>query len=908
MGKGGGGGTTQSTGTTYTTNLPEYAQPYVETMLGATQRQLFQTQPGADGSTEITGFQPYTPYSTDPSKSVAGFSPLQQQAQQNIAGLQTPGAYGQAQGLAGMSGMGQLGTAQQAGVLGQLGMLGASAAAPAFGAGQQFTQGITDPRTMGSFMSPYQQQVTDIAKADAVRNAQIAQQQANLGSARQGTYGGARQALAQSEREKNLLSNLSSIQAQGSQSAYDRALAQQQFGANLGLQGIQTGLQGIQTGMQGVGQGIGAQQAGYAGAGQAASTMGSLAGQEFGTQKDIIGLQQQAGAQQQQQQQQIINQAIQDYANAQQYPMMQLGFMSNMLRGLPMQSTNTQQYVAAPNQLTQGIGALGAGANIYSAFQGNPTRVAQGGQIKSYAKGGIASYDVGGNVKSDLSKIRTADELEEIARNTTSDAIRREALRLAKMRELGLAGGGIVAFAEGQRVRGKTLEDYMIPDSDELKARREADVAAALALKAERDTQNTPTSSIMFDQMKNRQPSSNIPMLERPENFKVDAVAREPEPKPKKVYERIAESMAPIFAPSKQQLERRGITQALATKDDIKEDVKEKVLAPVVKDEVDKSGRNALGETKTEQANMAAKRDEAPAASVRKDTGIKAVQPPAEVTASGDRIPGLSPTMQALYDRSATPPRTLDEIMAEQKASKEKYVGPDTRQEERARQMAEKVSLRDEEARNRKLQIAEFFASWGSTPGPTLQAGMIAVRKHIPTIIASDKEARKAQNEIDKIIRGLDESIRLDGIGDYEGAAKIRAKESDNYRKLNETLMTYQSQKESAQVKATGADKVTQQNMLFKAQDQLGRARKALTDLRSKNPDLYRQADLIGEGKAIEDARNKAKVEIAKIESEHRTQIEEAENTLQALRSQGDIVVPGGEKKSDRKVINLDKV
>jgi hypothetical protein len=96
--------------------------------------------------------------------------------------------------------------------------------------------------------------------------------------------------------------------------------------------------------------------------------------------------------------------------------------------------------------------------------------------------------------------------------------------------------------------------------------------------------------------------------------------------------------------------------------------------------------------------------------------------------------------------------------------------------------------------------------------------------------------------------------------------------------------------------------------MLFTAQDQLGRARKALTDLRAKNPDLYKQAEYIGDNKAIVDLRNKAKAEIAKIESEHRAQIEEAENTLKALRSQGDIVVPGGEKKSDRKVINLDKV
>jgi hypothetical protein len=118
-------------------------------------------------------------------------------------------------------------------------------------------------------MSPYQQAVTDVAKNAAIREAQIAGQQANLGAARQGTYGGARQTLAGTERERNLLANLSNIQAQGSQQAYDRALAQQQFGANLGLQGIQTGLQGIQTGMQGVGQGlqgVGAQQAGFAGA------------------------------------------------------------------------------------------------------------------------------------------------------------------------------------------------------------------------------------------------------------------------------------------------------------------------------------------------------------------------------------------------------------------------------------------------------------------------------------------------------------------------------------------------------------------------------------------------------------------------------------------------------------------
>lgn len=789
MGKG-GGGTTQSTGTTYTTNLPEYAQPYVETMLGATQKQLFNTRDVTDANgnttTEITGFQPYTPYSTDPSKYVAGFSPLQQQAQKNIAGMQTPGAYGQAQGLAGMSGMGQFGTAQQAGILGGmgtgLGMTGVSAAAPAFGAGQQFMQGVTSPATMQAYMSPYQQAVTDVAKANAVREAQMAQQASNLGAARQGTYGGARQALAQSERERNLLTNLSGIQAQGSQAAYDRALAQQQFGANLGLQGIQTGLQGIQTGMQGVGQGlqgVGAQQAGYAGAGQAASTLGSLAGQEFGTQKDIIGLQQQAGAQQQAQQQQIINQAIQDYANAQQYPMMQLGFMSNMLRGLPMQSTNTQQYVAAPNQLTQGLGAIGTGANIYSAFQGNTTRVAQGGEIKSYAKGGIASYDVGGNVKYDLSNIKDPEELKEIARNTTSDTIRKDALRFAKMREMGLAGGGIVAFADGKTVRGLTAEDYVIPDSPELKARREADIAAALALKAEKDAaaaNNPPpgNNSIVAPAISN--------LLSDPSNYS---------------YSALSEPTQTL----------KGIT-AVANKDDAAP-----AEAPVE--------RNALGETVEEQKRLkkestsapVAKKDtpapvakkDTPAAEDRKDTGIKAATTTG-ISRARSGIPGLSPTAQAIYDRSLPEEQSLTDIFKEIKAAREGTIGSNKAlQEDRANVMAEKANAQEEARRQGKLRQAKFWADFGSTPGPVLVAAMTAFKKNAEGLIEGEKEARKVQSDLDKIIRDLNKAERLEQEGDFDAAFKIKMDARKEAKDINKVLLQYQMQKETAAIKSDGA-------------------------------------------------------------------------------------------------------
>jgi hypothetical protein len=145
----------------------------------------------------------------------------------------------------------------------------------------------------------------------------------------------------------------------------------QQAAGQLGLAGTAQGIQGAQAGLQGVGQAVGAGQYGLGGLGaatQAAGTLGQLGGAQFGAERDIIGLQSQMGAQQQQLEQQKINQAIQDYATAQQYPFMQLGMLNAMLRGLPLQQATTQQYQAQPGFGQQamglGLGALGA----YKAF------------------------------------------------------------------------------------------------------------------------------------------------------------------------------------------------------------------------------------------------------------------------------------------------------------------------------------------------------------------------------------------------------------------------------------------------------------------------------------------------------------------------------------------------------------
>jgi hypothetical protein len=498
MGKGGGGGGPQ-TSTAYQTNLPEYAKPYVMNMLGAAQNQLFTTTPGTAGEPgEITGFKPYTPYSTDPTNYFAGPSSLQRSVYNEAGQMQTPGQFGAASGLAGAAGMGQLGTTGQAGMYGQqgamfgglgtaLGAAGAMQAMPAFGAGQQYAQQVTDPRSMQSYMSPYQQAVTDVAKSAAIREAQLAQQATNLGAARQGTYGGARQALMQGERERNLLANLSNIQAQGSQSAYDKAMQAQQFGANLGLQGIQTGLQGVQQGlagtaqgMQGAGlglQGVGAQQAGFAGAGQAASTLGQLGGAQQQADLARLGFQQQTGQQQQQYQQNIINQAIQDYATQQQYPFMQLSTMSNLLRGLPMQGMSTQQYQAAPSVTSQLAGLGTAGVGAYGL--GRATGIfKEGGQVKGYKYGGAIDDDKLRSMAENLS----AEQLQAQLRDPSLDAEERQifadALRnkqptpgLGALRAptFSAAGGGIVAFQEGDLVEDDDSSAYggYINESDD---------------------------------------------------------------------------------------------------------------------------------------------------------------------------------------------------------------------------------------------------------------------------------------------------------------------------------------------------------------------------------------------------------------------------------------------------------
>jgi hypothetical protein len=899
---GGGGGPSQTTSTVQNTNVPEYARPYVETMLGATQEQLFQGSRGpstvdpntgqtVQGDFNITGFKPYQAYggtydaqgsqtSYDAGKAIAGFQPMQETAQRGIAGLQMPGEFGQASGITQAAAQNAMNMGYQgeyarnqfrspeqyrnaqfnmqqvqnpdlqnyqmqgpADVQSQ-GYNAATMGAAQTGYNPQLqtfqmgpaerveTQSFAQPGSADAFMSPYMQNVVGIQQREAQRQADIAGTQRGAAAVKSGAFGGSRQAIMEAEAARNLAQQKGDIQATGLQSAFQQAQGQfnteqqarlqaqqanQQAGLTVGQQnlasqigtqqlgagqiGLQTSLAnlssaqqaavqnqaaqnqamgmnaqqamqaalanqqaGLTVGQQNLAANLGIQQLGSGqnmqsqlanqqafqaaqqaaeqsrqyGYGQnmtaaqqraqyglsanqlnaqqqqfgatygqnanaqalaAANQLAGIGQQGLSAQQGIYGLQSQVGAQQQALEQQKINQAMQDYANAQQYPLMQLGTMSNMLRGLPMQASTTNQYQAAPNQLSQAIGTIGSGASIYNAF--NPARPggAAGGLPSEfkYAKGGgIMSYDMGGEVESQLENM---DEkgLAAQAKESSSPSIRRMAQRILRERQMSkqpqgtgpmgvqyqaaqppmppmpsMRAGGIIAFAKGETVYGG-------PSSEVKEGEEEARVG---------------------------------------------------------MQERLA--MPPTTG---------GIMGA----------------APAP----------------------------APAPALPAPTAGGAVQ-------QAQAIPEFMKAQYADAEKRANAP--LASFMAERQAALREAGVADVsegQQKQRAELMAERANMAEEKERQKHLRLAEFFATWGSTPGPTLVAGMNALKKSVPGIISDEKEQKKARREIDKSIADLDNATRLEKRGEVDAAMALKLKAAEEMKALNTKLIDYQSRRES---------------------------------------------------------------------------------------------------------------
>ena len=305
MGKGGGGSAPQPTSQQVSqTSIPQYAQPYVERMLGKAEA--------------LTG-QPYQAYTGD---RIAGFTPLQQQSFQEAANLAPAQQLQQGTEMAGSAGLGSL------------------------MAGQNYAQQATNPYATQAYMSPYIQGALNPMMAEARRQSDITGMQNAAQAVGAGAFGGSRFGLMESERQRNLGQNLANIYGTGMQNAFQQAQQAQQFGANLGLQGL--------------GQALGA-----------AGLMGQLGQTQFGQEQAAMQARAAAGQQQQQQQQQQLSQQYQDFLTQRGYPYQQISYMSDILRGTPLSQTTQQMYQAPPSPwaVAGGLGAMylgGQKANLFA--------------------------------------------------------------------------------------------------------------------------------------------------------------------------------------------------------------------------------------------------------------------------------------------------------------------------------------------------------------------------------------------------------------------------------------------------------------------------------------------------------------------------------------------------------------
>jgi hypothetical protein len=332
-------------------------------------------------------------------------TPEQMAARASVAGMGPAEQFGTATGMAERAGIAALGAGQYGS-----GAFSSSNITPEQlqqfqMAGPQAVQGglgsFTEQGAAGQFMSPYMQNVVDIQKREAIRDAQQGQLAQNLGAARLGTYGGSRQALAGLERERNLGQRLSDIQATGSQAAFDAAqrmfeaeqgrglqaglqtqrlgqeagaqnlaarLGVQQLGAQQGLEaqrlnqmaGLETQRMGEQSRQFGAGLGLQGAQA----ATQAASTLGQLGTAQQQQALNLAKAQEAFGGLGRADEQAKLDLAYQDFLQQQRHPYAQIGFMSDILRGSAnLAATGGKAVYEQPpstiQQLTQsGLGLL----------------------------------------------------------------------------------------------------------------------------------------------------------------------------------------------------------------------------------------------------------------------------------------------------------------------------------------------------------------------------------------------------------------------------------------------------------------------------------------------------------------------------------------------------------------------
>jgi hypothetical protein len=186
-----------------------------------------------------------------------------------------------------------------------------------------------------NYMNPYLTAALSPQIEEARRQSQIQGLQNNAQATRAGAYGGGRQALMESENQRNLLQNLSGITGKGYQDAYSQAM--NQFNVEQGR-------------------------------GQTA--------QDAANQYGLAALQKQADTGQAQRdiEQQGITADVKEFENQREFPYKQVQYQQSLLQGLPLaaQTYSYSQPSALSSILSQGGGLMDLYDRIFGAAPAAP--------------------------------------------------------------------------------------------------------------------------------------------------------------------------------------------------------------------------------------------------------------------------------------------------------------------------------------------------------------------------------------------------------------------------------------------------------------------------------------------------------------------------------------------------------
>ena len=757
---GGGGSPTQNT--TYQTNIPEYAEPYVTTMLGATEKQLYKYGP----SGEIAGFQPYKAYTEydrargGTGETVAGFTPMQTAAMRGVQNYQLPQQTAYASQMAGGAGLGSM------------------------MAGQRYARQATNPYAMQAYMSPYMEGAVAPELREAARQSAMLGQQNQAQAVQQGAFGGSRSAIVEAERQRNLAQQQADIYGKGMQNAFQAAQQAQQFGADIGLRG-------------------------YGQAGELASTLGGLGQQQYGQELGLMGKQMEVGTQQQQYEQQRLNQIIQDYATSQQYPLMQLGVLSNMLRGLPMQAATTQMYQAQPNWMSQAAGGVGTGMALYNQAKQAGFNVAEGGHItedgvKKYAKGGITGEYAVSDIVSKLSDAQLDAQLKNPnAPPEVKEAAAKETQRRAEMR---MAGGGIVAFAGGSekaisdpesRANDPEWKKYYATqakdEKSETAAAKDGDMEVTGGYKSEKPaSEGTHKTGPLGLKQVIDEPAVNAPAK--------DADVAD-------TAERLNAALAAYknaTTPSKAGI-KGGADKAGAK--GTRTEVNRADSKPASTEAIDKINKGILTQLKKQPVSGAVQGEditpvETPVPSLA-NQGTSGLETAPKGILTG---PPKAETAAPAPAKPATPADAESELAAYAAAQKDIMGRTADQQAKIAREEREKLGivspyaseLAKAEEKKRKIEagskdeymdrLAEFLMTWGSLPGPTLVAASQAGRMFVANSIADKKERKRLLDALDASMSDINKAQYLEKLGEHKDAeTKIEAA-GKRFFEVNEKL------------------------------------------------------------------------------------------------------------------------